>query len=197
MCGRYFVEGEALSAEAFDGYAAYLESMPGGMTPGEADLRPGDEAPALCASGDGMRLDRMRWGFALPDGRRIINARVETMEQKPMFRNLAKEQRCALPATRYYEWRRSDRQRFRIALESTRLFYLAGLYRIGTEGREFVVLTQPPTPRLARIHNRMPVLLGSRHVLEGWFSGDAPLFDDEDRLRIDADGPEQLQMLFM
>ena len=125
----------------------------------------------------------MRWGFEKPQGGLVINARVETIGERPMFRALAQKQRCAMPASGYYEWRRSDRQKYTVALASAGRFYLAGLWRVGVEGPEFVVLTQPPVEAIVPVHNRMR-------------AGETPLYADSAALRVAAAGPEQLSMLF-
>ena len=73
---------------------------------------------------------------------------------------------------------------------------MAGLYRSGRAGREFVILTQEPVQAIAPIHNRMPLLLDSRASLDQWLSGAMPLFRASEALDVEADGPEQLQMSF-
>ena len=73
---------------------------------------------------------------------------------------------------------------------------MAGLYRIGGHGREFVILTQPPVSVIAPIHNRMPLLMDSRDALRCWLSGEMPLFQASEALEVAPDGPEQLRMFF-
>ncbi len=188
MCGRYYLNPRDL-----------VEYAPKGLYPEQAldggtDVCPGMEAPALVGDDGASEARRMRWGFARPEGGLVINARVETIGERPMFRALARERRCALPAARYYEWRRSDRQKFDISLPER--FWLAGLWRIGGDGPEFVVLTQPPVDAITPIHNRMPLLLPDRDALERWFGGEVPLYDGSAALNIHAVGPEQLAMRF-
>ena len=186
MCGRYFIADEAISG--FD-----IELL--NRTAGGAEIRPGMEAPVVVAP-EGNTLAPMRWGFERDNGGLVINARVETIGEKPMFRGLARDQRCAMPATRYFEWRRSDRQKFAIDLLGADLFWLAGLWRVGGAGQEFVVLTQPPVAAIEPVHNRMPLILPSRNALARWFGGDVPLFSESRAIRLAAEGPEQLRMAF-
>lgn len=186
MCGRYFISDEAL--EAYDVKALNRET-------GGSEIRPGMEAPVVLAP-DAGNAAAMRWGFERERGGLVINARVETMGDKPLFRGLADGQRCAMPASRYYEWRRADRQKFAIDLTAAGLFWLAGLWRAGGAGREFVVLTQAPVASIVPVHNRMPLILADRRALERWFGGETPLFSDSRAIRIAAEGPEQLQMAF-
>ena len=113
-----------------------------------------------------------------------------------MFRGLVRDQRCAMPATRYFEWRRSDRQKFAIDLLGADLFWLAGLWRVGGAGQEFVVLTQPPVAAIEPVHNRMPLLLTDADALGRWLAGETRLYNDSAALRVAAEGPEQLMMRF-
>lgn len=193
MCGRYQVDFEDVS----EALAQELGLAPMPEWIAEArDIRPAECAPVLLDAGDGVRLKNIKWGFEREDGGLVINARVESLSGRAMFRGLEARQRCAMPATRYYEWRGGDRQKFEIDLIDRRVFYLAGLYRMGREESEFVVLTQPPVARIEPIHNRMPLLLDTPEALAKWFSGGKPLFSNDAGLRVAASGPEQLQMQF-
>ena len=187
MCGRYFIADEAI--REFD-----IDALNRASTHGGAEIQPGMEAPVLLSEGE--RAQAMRWGFAREQGSLVINARVETIHDKPLFRGIADDQRCAIPASRYFEWRRADRQKFAIHLRDVGLFYLAGLYRMGELGREFVVLTQPPVKAIQPVHNRMPLILPDRTSMKCWLSGEMPLFSDDASVLIRAEGPEQLQMAF-
>lgn len=191
MCGRYFVDFDALSdVLAEDWGIVYHEAQ----SHRQGDICPGMTAPALLQDGAGLSVKDMKWGFGRAEGGLVINARVETIATKPMYRGIQQRQRCALPAFHYYEWRGGDRQKFEIGLSTRSMFFLAGLYRIGREGTEFVVLTQPPLKPITPIHDRMPLLLDSPAALRTWLGGREIRFGDEDRLRIAASGPEQLQM---
>ena len=188
MCGRYYMDPDDVREYAAD--APYGEMAREAGT----DVCPGMDAPALVGEGTETRARIMHWGFDRPAGGLIINARVETMGERVMFRALSQNQRCALPASRYYEWRRGDRQKFNIALPDR--VFLAGLWRIGTGGAQFVVLTQPPVPAIEPIHNRMPLLLPGADVMRRWLSGETPIYTDSAALLIRAEGPEQLAMRF-
>lgn len=190
MCGRYFMGADDVRAYAAD---IALENRDAS---GGAEICPGMEAPAIVSGEPEGAARPMRWGFEKPLGGLVINARVETIGERPMFRALAQKQRCAMPASGYYEWRRSDRQKYTVALASAGRFYLAGLWRVGVEGPEFVVLTQPPVEAIVPVHNRMPLLLPGADALRRWLAGETPLYADSAALRVAAAGPEQLSMLF-
>ena len=110
----------------------------------------------------------MRWGFVLPDGKRIINARSETAGERPLFMDGMRQRRCAVPATRYFEWEWIGGKRTKYAIWPERggVFYFAGLYRIASGRPEFVILTRPPADGIAFIHDRMPVILPPDRVAD-------------------------------
>lgn len=107
-----------------------------------------------------MRAFAMEWGFRL-NGRWIINARIETAKEKPMFRESMESRRCLLPMNGYFEWEKRDGQRVKyyIAPEHGGLCCLAGLYRFEGDKPVFTVLTADAAENIAFIHPRMPVIL--------------------------------------
>ena len=195
MCGRYFMDLSALSQDTLAMYALpeALVSTPG--LSGNCEMMPSCEATALISQGGEIVLKNMRWGFE-GEGGLIINARIETIDIKPTFKPLAQKQRCALPAARYFEWRKGDRQKYAISLRDAKVFFLGGLYRWGKRGLEFVVLTQPPVEKIKAIHNRMPLILDTREALQDWLDGKTPLYNDDGNVDMRAEGPEQLRMSF-
>lgn len=114
----------------------------------------------------------VRWGL-VPHwaedpaiGNRLINARAETITSKPAFRSAARYRRCLLPADGFYEWRNTakGKQPFFIRLQGDRIFALAGLWECwespaGEILETCTILTTEPNPLLAKLHNRMPVIL--------------------------------------
>lgn len=119
------------------------------------DIRPTDTAPVI--TGDGVAL--LTWGLPAFDGKPLINARAETVRERPTFRRLL-ESRCLVPATAYFEWRRDGRNRLknRIAAADGLPFAFAGL----TDGRHFTIVTRAAAPAIAHIHERMPVILAEK-----------------------------------
>lgn len=195
MCGRYYVDFDELPEAIAEEWGLDVHGAGTITMAGASDITPGTVAPALLRDGRGFVMKPMRWGFEGPEVGLVINARVETIREKPMYRAIQSGQRCVLPAFHYYEWRGGDRQKYEIGLTDRPMFFLAGLYRIGRQSTEFVVLTQPPLQPITPIHNRMPLLLDSVPALKAWLDGGDARFLDEARLRIAASGPEQLQMM--
>ena len=168
MCGRYTLTcTPEVLAEAFQ-----LEAAP--------DLQPRyNVAPSqgVACVRAGLRSRKreavlLRWGL-VPSwagdpamGMKLINARAETVAEKPSFRKPFRERRCLVPADGYYEWKRegSRKQPYHIRLNSERPFAFAGLWDrwTGEDGKTIescTILTTTPNERLASIHDRMPVIL--------------------------------------
>ncbi len=117
----------------------------------------------------------MQWGFSISppaEGQKlpaceVFNARTETAGEKRTFAPSWRSRRCVIPASWYYEWEHSEAgngrkkagERWSIRPKDAELVYLCGLYRMEAGLPKFVVLTRPPTEALAKIHDRMPLIL--------------------------------------
>jgi putative SOS response-associated peptidase YedK len=96
-----------------------------------------------------------------------INARAETLLEKPMWKKLVDTKRCLVPATGFYEWKKigTDKQPFYIKLKDESVFAMAGLYEEWTEQESgeivmsFSIVTTAPNKSMREIHDRMPVIL--------------------------------------
>ena len=126
----------------------------------------------------------MRWGlipFWAKDpkiGARMINARAETVAEKPAFRNALKKRRCLVLADGYYEWQKTPtgKRPFRIVMRSGEPFAIAGLWETWKDPQGNVVpscsiITTAANDFLSPIHNRMPVIL-PRETEEMWLNSD-------------------------
>lgn len=103
----------------------------------------------------------MEWGYTLPDGRRIINARSETAHEKAMFRDGLKNRRCLIPASNYFEWEKREKEKIKYDIRpaGNGTLYMAGLYLIEGNKAVFTILTREPAENIAFIHDWMPLLL--------------------------------------
>ncbi len=129
----------------------------------DADIRPTDRAEAKTADGRAL----LRFGVRLSGGRLVINARAETVEERPLFRDALLNGRVLIPAQCFYEWDR-EKVRFRFAHPLHRDLLLAGIMI----GDSFVILTTAANRCMAPVHDRMP-LLAERE--ECWL-GNGPSF---------------------
>nr|WP_319375003.1 SOS response-associated peptidase [uncultured Methanoregula sp.] len=119
-------------------------------------------------------MNLMQWGLIPSDTQasvadiRPINARMETLTEKPIFRSLLANRRCLVPASGFYEWKQEGRRRipFYVHLRERSLFAFAGLYSVcrdaqGMEQYTYAIITTKASGGMARIHGRMPVILDS------------------------------------
>ena len=170
MCGRYTLSTPSdFIQEGFD-----LDDEPDLVA--RYNIAPTQDAPVVVASATapGKRsLVSMRWGliphFAKQPtgGARAINARCETVAERPTFRQSFQQKRCLVPADGFFEWqgRGGSKQPFLVHLEERRLFAFAGLWSTwrklptDTPITTFSIVTCPPNKALASLHDRMPVVL--------------------------------------
>ena len=135
------------------------------------NIAPGQYVIIIRPETDHRIADRARWGL-VPSwsknpttGPRPINARAETVAEKPTFREAFRHKRCLIPASGFYEWRKdgSQKQPFYIQPVGEELFAFAGLMENwkGPEGdlQTTCILTTTPNTLTAQIHDRMPVIL--------------------------------------
>jgi putative SOS response-associated peptidase YedK len=154
------------------------------------NIAPTDDVLAVTTDRDGRpRGELLRWGL-VPSwadspklGARLINARVETVAEKPAFRTAWRRLRCLVCADGFYEWRRDPsgpRRAYRITRDDGEPFAFAGLWSIwhgGPEGtpplRSCTILTRPANDAIAPLHDRMPVILDPRHEAD-WLDPATP-----------------------
>ena len=191
MCGRYTLENVQELSERFQARQLQFELA------STYNIAPSQELPVVVTDQDGDREIRlMHWGL-IPRWQRQghgsiapINARAETVAEKPMFRDLIRWRRCLVPASGFYEWqaRAHRKQPYFVGVKDDPLFAFAGLYDVVEHDDErsaasFVILTTHANALLSPIHGRMPVIL--RQEDEGlWLNRDVtdvrafePLFD--------------------
>jgi putative SOS response-associated peptidase YedK len=114
----------------------------------------------------------MKWGFPRFDGKgQVINARLETAAEKPMFKNAYELHRCLIPAGYYFEWRKDGTAKYKYAIGLDKPIYMAGLYKYEADQQLplFVILTRPAAPSLSFIHDRMPVIV-PEHIRKRWLT---------------------------
>ena len=168
MCGRYFLTTPgAVLAEAF-GLAAAPELTP------RWNVAPSQRVPIVRASAAGGReLALVRWGLVpfwakeAAIGNRLINARGESLGEKPAFRDSYRKRRCLVPADGFYEWQKvgAVKQPWLLRLRGGGVFGLAGLWSSwrdpasGEPLESCAIVTTTPNELAATVHDRMPVLL--------------------------------------
>ena len=169
MCGRYSL---TTPIEALRGLFGFDE-LPN-LEP-RYNIAPTQEVAVVRSddAGAGRTLTRMRWGL-IPSwakeasiGSRMINARAETVAEKPAFRAAFRHRRCLIPADGFYEWKKvgkDGKQPWRVGLDGGAPFAFAGLWEAwlspdGDEIETCTIVTTEAAPAIAVIHPRMPVIL--------------------------------------
>lgn len=182
MCGRF-----ALSAPV-DTIRRHFNIREEVDLPPRYNVAPGQQVAVVRFGNSGNELVTLKWGlvpFWAKDTKiayKLINARAETMDEKPSFRNSFKKYRCLIPADGFYEWReipgRKIKQPYFIRMEEGGLFGLAGLWSTwedkssGEVIESCTIITTEPNTLLGEIHSRMPVIL-SPGQYESWLSPSA------------------------
>ena len=165
MCGRFTASFEFREIKLLFNLRDFPAFSP------RYNIAPAQPVPVIVHE-DGLNTVKpMRWGLVpswAPDpaiGARMINARAESITEKPSFRQLIKQQRCLVPANGFYEWRREGNGRVPvwIHLKNKQPFAFAGLWDTwhDSEGealQTFTIITTVANKLLRPIHNRMPVI---------------------------------------
>lgn len=178
MCGRFARKSDPRRLAKEFGVAAAPEVEP------SYNVAPTQSILAVRQDNDGREMSFFRWGLVPSWAKdasisaRLINARSETVEEKPSFREAFKRRRCVIPADGFYEWKREGgrKQPFFFRMRDERPFGFAGLWeRWEGEGGQAInsctILTTGANDVLSPVHDRMPVIL---------HPGDYPLWLESD-----------------
>jgi putative SOS response-associated peptidase YedK len=136
------------------------------------NIAPGTRQPVIVQEAGERELSTMQWGLIprwskdLRSAKPLINARAETLAEKPSFRTLLNGRRCLVPASGFYEWKKEGRRKtpFYFRLRERPVFSFAGLYDVwhdpqGEGYATYTIITTAPNSLMAPIHNRMPAIL--------------------------------------
>lgn len=186
MCGRFAFYSPGEAAAALFGATAPADIEP------RYNIAPTQYVAAIRVGADEQReLVMLRWGL-VPTwakdpsiGNRMINARAETVAEKPSYRNAFKHRRCLVLADGFYEWRREGDAKtpYFISLASGEPFALAGLWERWTDKQSgeslqtTTLITTEANDFMAPLHHRMPVILEAGTATE-WLAGSRDLLDD-------------------
>lgn len=167
MCGRYTI---VVSIEEL--MLRYLSDLPTSPYTPRYNVAPMQQVLAVVNDGERNRLGELRWGL-VPSwasdekiGSKMINARAETLLEKPSFRSLVARRRALVPADGFYEWKQNggEKQPMRITMRDGGIFSMAALYDtwVAPDGRKLgtcTIITTTPNELMAGIHDRMPVIV--------------------------------------
>ncbi|WP_166828796.1 SOS response-associated peptidase [Thalassoroseus pseudoceratinae] len=180
MCGRFNLRTNlTVIADTFGVKPRQME------LPLRFNIAPTQDVLAIRQGDQERELFQPRWGL-IPSwakdpsiGNRMINARCETVAEKPSFRSAFKRRRCLIPATGFYEWKgkKSPKQPFHIHMQDDSVFGFAGLWETwkSPDGptESCTIITTEPNSLTAEIHDRMPVILHEDDYTI-WLTDDEP-----------------------
>ena len=166
MCGRFSISKEIDEIE--DRFEIHIDPA---MFSKTYNAAPSQTLPIITNTAP-EQASFHKWGL-IPHwakdeniGNKLINARGETIAEKPSFRDAAEKRRCLVITDGFYEWQRSggEKQPYRITLADESLFTFAGLWESwsapnGRDVRTFTIITTEPNGLMKPIHKRMPVML--------------------------------------
>ena len=159
MCGRYFVD---------DGMERELKNTFWSADISKFQVKAGDVHPTdlafILTGTKEICLTQMRWGFRKKDQKDLlINARVETVKEKPMFNESMRYNRCVIPASGFYEWNKiGEKASFRPP--HRKILFMAGIWQKVEDENQFTILTTVPNASVAPVHERMPLVLDKNEV---------------------------------
>ncbi len=172
MCGRFSLtkQEEAINQrfETNGSHAPYIPRFNGAPS----------QPMAVISNNDPQYISHFKWGlvpFWAKDpkiGYKLINAKAETLGEKPSFKSSFKQRRCLVLSDGFFEWRKDqDKTPYYISLKEHQLFAMAGLWDTwkDAEGKElnsFTIITTEPNEMMKVIHNRMPAILEPHHEKE-------------------------------
>ena len=184
MCGRFAFYSPTEAAAALFGVSASFELKP------RYNIAPTQDIAAIRGNDDERELTMLRWGlvpFWAKDpsiGNRMINARAETVAEKPSYRAAFRHRRCVVLADGFYEWRRENDAKtpYFISLASGEPFALAGLWenwtdkQTGESLQTTTLITTAANEFMQPLHHRMPVILQAAAANE-WLAGSVDLLE--------------------
>jgi putative SOS response-associated peptidase YedK len=183
MCGRFTLTVDPAQLKLL----LDLGEVPAELPP-RYNIAP-TQPVAVVADASSRKVELFRWGL-IPSwakdpsiGSRLINARAETLEEKPAYRAAFKRRRCAVLSDGFFEWKkleegkRATKQPYYIQLAEGQPFAFAGLWEVwhspeGDELQTCTIVTTEPNRLMAGIHDRMPVILDKESMWD-WIDPDA------------------------
>jgi putative SOS response-associated peptidase YedK len=171
MCGRFAI---TLSIEAMSQLFNAIPANDLSVVP-NYNVCPTTNIHTVISDENGRRLRSMRWGFipkwyeTVSDGPLLINARSETVSEKPAFSEACRTTRCLIPSDGFYEWHRRKGEKptpYRVVRNDGEPLVMAGIWqdwqREGQHISSCAIVTTEANSKIQEIHHRLPVILNSK-----------------------------------
>ena len=161
MCGRYVVTNPVAKTAKIVKKAINVDNTE------NYNAHPQQNLPVLKKYINGNTLELLKWGI-IPnwakkkDFRPLINARIETINEKISFKKLIKLSRCVVIADGFYEWKREEKNKtpYYFFRKDKKNIYFAGIY----EKNEFCLITEQASENITQIHHRQPVIINEKDI---------------------------------
>jgi putative SOS response-associated peptidase YedK len=182
MCGRFtlYVDSKKLNT-VFHLTNNIFDCVP------RYNIAPGQEIQVITQGPGGRVMSYMKWGLIpywakdAKIGSRLINARAETVDCKPAFRNAFRQNRCLIPADGFYEWMKTNgKQPVYVSLPDRQVFAFAGIWSHWeapdcSKINSCSIITTDSNECIRKIHDRMPVILDQEQQFQAWLEQSDPL----------------------
>ena len=137
------------------------------------DIRPTDSVATLVSQNGKLSQLNCSWGIKPAWSKQLlINAKSETVSEKPTFKQSFQNNRCVVPLTCWYEWKnegKAKKTKYQFNSSDKNILYMAGIYFPSEDNPQLVTLTTSPTEDYLNYHHRMPLLL-SESDIEAWLN---------------------------
>ena len=161
MCGRYVITNSVSKTKKIVKTAIKVEDKE------NYNAHPYQDLPVIKKYTNGNTLENLKWGIIPSWSKKkefkpLINARLETIDEKISFKKLIKLTRCIVVADGFYEWKREDKNKVPhyFLREDKKIMYIAAIY----ENNQFCLITEEATRNVIDIHKRQPVILNENDV---------------------------------
>ena len=161
MCGRYVITNSVSKTKKIVKTAIKVEDKE------NYNAHPYQDLPVIKKYTNGNTLENLKWGIIPSWSKKkefkpLINARLETIDEKISFKKLIKLTRCIAVADGFYEWKREDKNKVPhyFLREDKKIMYIAAIY----ENNQFCLITEEATRNIIDIHKRQPVILNENDV---------------------------------
>ncbi|TGK41275.1 SOS response-associated peptidase family protein [Leptospira andrefontaineae] len=179
MCGRYSLNAELSQIIEQFSLRHDLERIEREYRP-EKEVFPGSTPPVIVSEEGNLTMQRLHWNYKFPKYDATPNARFEKLDIVPEWKNAIKVNRCLIPATTYWEWKRYEilnkQDRYELMFSERKLVAFAGLTLSQEKGdgqtiRKFVTITFPANKKVSEVHDRQPAIIQPINY-EAWLNND-------------------------
>lgn len=178
MCGRFLLESDI--DDIIASYE-YIEKLNNNGKYARGEIFPSDQVPVITQNNE---LKILKWGFHFKNSSKtVINARSESIFEKPFFKKSLEKHRCIIPANSFYEWKSENtiKTKYKIGIKQSGLFSFAGIYgtfinKDNNTYEAFVIITTSANSEMSLVHSRMPVIF-DREAEKIWLQNNADIHE--------------------